>query len=351
MILAILATTAPALLLPSSLDRRAVISTVAAASCLATTAPTSAAAVPKAWNMRGGVLMPTLALNTVGLTVEGAERAVANAYAAGITHVDFHPGIERDGVARALAAGAVPRASLFLTTKISKPPVGTSPAAAYDLATAQVEADLKVLGVERTDMLMLRDSPDCQVMQAQWKAMEDTLASGATRAIGVINYCESSLACILASAKVKPAVNYFMSHVGMGTDPRGLRSYGEKRGVRTFAYGAVGEPGPSDELLSSPTLRQIGERYGRSADEVALRWVLQSGMACSVRPTTAFGLGKSACDAGEACRAGLRARGTAFDWALSSAEMASLDAMTSPPGNPTLFSSTGCPDSYFATPK
>ena len=46
--------------------------------------------------------MPTLALNTVGLSVEATERAVKLAVDAGISHVDFHPGVERDGVARAL---------------------------------------------------------------------------------------------------------------------------------------------------------------------------------------------------------------------------------------------------------
>lgn len=42
---------------------------------------------------------------------------------------------------------------------------------------------------------MLRDSPDCAVMQAQWQAMEAALAAGRTRSVGVINYCEASLRC------------------------------------------------------------------------------------------------------------------------------------------------------------
>ena len=89
---------------------------------------------------------------------------------------------------------------------------------------------LRVLNVEQVDMLMLRDSPDCAVMQSQWRAMEAALAAKRTRAIGLINYCESSLACILATAKTKPAVNYFMRHVGMGPDPEGLTSYCRSKG-------------------------------------------------------------------------------------------------------------------------
>jgi len=187
------------------------------------------------------------------------------------------------------------------------------------------------------------------VMQAQWKAMEGVLASGRARSIGVINYCEKSLECLLATATTPPAVNYIMQHVGMGSDALGLRAYGEKRGIRTFAYGALGEPGPEPELLASATLQSIGEQHRRTIDEVALRWVLQGGCAVSVRPTSDFGLGRSECAEDGACATGLRARAQAFDWSLTAAEMAQLNGLRSPAGNPTLFSSMGCPDSYFAT--
>ena len=99
---------------------------------------------------------------------------------------------------------------LFLTTKIRKAPPGTSPEAAAKMAKEQIAEDLSVLGVGSVDMLMLRDSPDCEVIQAQWAVLETALAAGQTRSIVVINFCESALRCVLKSAKVKPAVNYFM---------------------------------------------------------------------------------------------------------------------------------------------
>eukprot|EP00966_Prymnesium_polylepis_P096241 2230004-Prymnesium_polylepis.1 len=74
-------------------------------------------------------------------------------------------------------------------------------------------------------MLMLRDSPSYEVMQAQWAEVERAKASGLARSIGVVNYCEGSLGCILQTAKEAPAINYFMWHVGMGADAGGLRSY------------------------------------------------------------------------------------------------------------------------------
>lgn len=163
------------------------------------------------WTLENNVQMPKLALNTVGLSADEAEKAVRLAVAEGFTHVDFHPGKERDGVAQYLAKeGPKARESLFLNTKIRKAPPGTSPKDAAERTRNQIEEDLKVLGLKSVDMLMLRDSPDCDVMQAQWAVMEEALASGKTRSIGVINFCEKALTCILQTAKVTPALNYYM---------------------------------------------------------------------------------------------------------------------------------------------
>ena len=56
----------------------------------------------------------------------------------------------------------------------------------------------------------------------------------------------------------------------MGPDTGGLRAFGEKRGIKTFAYGALGEPAPADELLASPVLRRIGDAHGRGVEEASL---------------------------------------------------------------------------------
>lgn len=263
----------------------------------------------------------------------------------GITHLDFHPGKERDGVAQYLADGSVSQSGLFLNTKIRKAPPGMSAKEAADRARAQIAEDLEVLNLPNVDMLMLRDNPDPAVMQAQWAVMEEALSKKQTRSVGVINFCQFSLNSILETAKVKPALNYHMLHVGMGTDPRGLVSFENERGIRTFAYGAVGEPGPYEELLNSPTLVKIANSHNVSPEAAALRWVLQTGAACSVRPTLNFGLGFGQCST-DACEKGLNERAASFEWKLTAKEMQELSLLTGPQQNPTLFSSAGCPDAF-----
>jgi len=292
------------------------------------------------FKLANGETIPTMALNTAGLSADAAEAATRQAVSLGVKHIDFHPGIERDGVARVLKEKG--RDALFLTTKIRKyKDEPADPAAAAARATSQIADDFAVLGVKNVDVLLLRDSPSCKVMQAQWSVLEEALASGKARSIGVINYCEKALSCLLETASVTPTVNYFMLHAGMGPNAHGLRSFGEQRGIKTFAYGPLGEPGPAEELLQSPLLRRIGDAHNRSPAQVALRWVAQTGAALSVRPTAAFGLGKSVCE-GPECRMGLVERVQTFDWKLAPQEMSEIDAMTSPDGNPTLFSSPGC---------
>ena len=350
--LSTLSLSAALLIQPSShFDRRSAL--LGGAFALTSPQATHAAdaAIPDTWTLSGGVKFPTLALNTAGLSAGASATAFRKALAAGITHVDFHPGIERDGVAAVLKGKDAPtRSSVFLTTKIEFAKKGASPEQAAEATRRQIDEDLGVLGVDSVDMLMLRDSLSCDVTAAQWAVLEKAKAAGRARSLGVINFCEGSLKCLLRTANEKPSVNYYQQHVGMGPDPKGLRSFGESKGIRTFAYGALGEPGPSDELLASPVLKRIGAAHGgKLPEEVALRWALQGGAAVSIRPTADFGLGRSACsEASAACADGLARRAAARGWALTRAEMEELDALTSPDSNPTLFSTTGCPDSFFA---
>ena len=299
------------------------------------------------WTLRGNVQFPRLALNTVGLSTEDTVRALESATKYGITHIDFHPGKERDGVAQFLQQPNSVRSKLFLNTKIRKAPPGTTPSDAAKLAQTQIKEDLAVLNVETVDMLMLRDSPDPAVIQSQWSVLEEALTKKQTRSIGVINFCEQALQTVLATATIPPAINYYLLHPGMTPDPKGLRSYGETRGIRTFAYGAMGEPGPNPELVSSSILQEIATQHQVSPEEVAVRWVVQTDAAISVRPTLDYGLGMSLCGPGTTkCDDGLKARSSIFTWKLTNNEMQRLNSMTSPNDNPTLFSSSGCPDAF-----
>lgn len=160
--------------------------------------------------------------------------------------------------------------------------------------------------------------------------------------VGVVNYCQSALKSVMKTAQVVPAVNYIMVHVGMGSDVHGLKSFGEGLGIRAFSYGQTGEPNPSPDILQNPVLESIGRaNAGRTSEEVALKWVLQNGIAASVRPSNDFGQCMD-----NTCKLGIKRQARAFEWQLTEKDMKTLDNLKAPDDNPTLFSSPGCPGAY-----
>jgi len=357
----LLTTAAAALHLPPCYNRREVLLGLGTAATLAPL-PAEARASRRrptttsipTWNLGDNVEFPTLALNTAGLTTESAKLAFQNALEVGISHVEFHPGVERDGVARVLRS--IPksdRRSVFLTTKVETNWENSpSPEVAATYVRKQLDDDLAILGVDYVDMLMLRESPNSATIQAMWAEMEREQKEGRTRSLGVVNYCKGSLKCLLSTAQIKPSVNYIQQHVGMGPKPQ-TRAFSESLGIRTFAYGHIGEraspPNDTQLLLNNPTLRNIAKAHSKTVDETALRWVLQTGAAASVRPTSEFRFAKlgGVC-VNPKCAEGLRASAQVFGWELTSKEMNEINALSAPDGNPTLFSSPGCPGSFFS---
>jgi len=270
----------------------------------------------------------------------------------GITNIDVHlGGSERDGLAAVLRT--VPRNSLFLVTKIDKPPADMiDPIEAAALVRSTVDTEWPLLGVDTVDVLLLKDSASCKVMQAQWKVLEDLLHEGKTRALGTYNYCQFSIDCILETATIPPALNYIMRHVGMGIDATGLIQYGEARGIRTVAYGTLGEPVALSELLTNPVLSAIAETHNRSVEEVALRWNVQAGYAISNRPTADYAPdntpNSAICGGKGDCGVSLVGMRGVFGWELSRQEMAQLDELRldAYSQSPTYYSSVGCPNSF-----
>ena len=332
--------------------------------------------MPTTWTLPpNDVIYPIIASNTASLSASQTKAMVLKSLSMGITNIDVHlGGSERDGVAEVLKLDSVSRCDLFLVTKIDKPPADMiDPLQAADLVRDTIKKEWPLLGVEYVDVLLLKDSASCDVMQAQWAVLEELLAEGKTRALGTYNYCQFSLDCILETATTPPALNYIMRHVGMGPDDNpGLASYGEARGIRTVMYGTLGEPVALEELLTNPTLKSIAQTHERSVEEVALRWNLQSGYAISNRPTADYAPDNtpymavcpttttttSSSDStdddaykGEVgdCGVALMGMRDVVQWKLSRQEMAQLDEIRldiTYSQSPTYYSSTGCPNSF-----
>merc|ERR1711871_426993 len=208
--------------------------------------------------LNGGVKMPVLALGTAGFDNETAAQAIHTAFSHGLFHVhtawDY---FNTDGVRLGIASQ--PRQSTFVTSMTSpcihsaSPPVRrvTDPTACYELTRHEINATLMALDTTYLDLLLLHgpsepfgfegacDATTCALNLAKWRAYEDFVTTGHIRAIGVSNFCQSCLECLLEAdylTHIRPAVNQLQWHVGMGSDPEGLMSYCAAKGVVVQAY-------------------------------------------------------------------------------------------------------------------
>lgn len=116
----------------------------------------------------------------------------------------------------------------------------------------------------------------CHMIQEQWRALEKMYMAGRTRAIGVSNYCAACLDCIAKTSHVSPHVNQLYFHAGMqGPDPAGLVTYTRSKGAVVQAYRPLAQGG----LLNDDIVQRIAGERGKSAAQVAMRWVVQAGHA------------------------------------------------------------------------
>merc|ERR1719502_1383292 len=236
----------------------------------------AAADVPSI-KLNTGAEMPMISFGTWQYDSATAEAAVKTAIQVGFNHIDTANDYgNQDGVGRALMG--LNRSSYFLTTKV--------PPASYDATKKNLQADLDQLGLEYVDLMLVHYPPMfnlCSSMQQQWKALEEFYKAGKAKAIGVSNYCISSLKCIAKTMTVTPAVNQVKFHVGMGTDPTGLKSYADSKGIVTQAYSPLGDG--SSELITGPLVTGIGKAHNATGAQISMRWLIESGVPLSTKTT------------------------------------------------------------------
>lgn len=172
------------------------------------------------------------------------------------------------GVARAIAEGLVTREELFITTKIWVRDM-VDEAAAYQA----VKTSLGKLGTDYTDLILLHQP--LRDYFAAYRGITQAYTAGLTKAIGVSNFYPAILANFCETVEVIPAVNqvelhpFFVQAAGL----ENMKAYG----VVPQAWGPLAEG--KHGIFTDPDLTEIGEKYGKTAAQVALRWNMQRGVS------------------------------------------------------------------------
>jgi|EP00945_MAST-04E_sp_MAST-4E-sp1_P001753 2,5-diketo-D-gluconate reductase A len=282
--------------------------------------------------LNNGVMMPAIAAGTWQFSPAVAQQSVHDAFAAGFTHIDTaHDYDNQGGVGKALSGRT--RDTYFLTTKVPGCGLqGISKAHCAADTTKAIEEDLKQLGLDSLDLLLIHFPPvggcssvlnNCEAIQSQWAALEAAYAQKKTKAIGVSNFCISCFECLKKTMKITPAVNQVQYHVGMGPDPGGLKSYCTDLGVHMQAYSPLGNN--ASALIDGPVLGNIGKSHNKSAVQVALQWIWSNGVPVVTKSTKPVHLQEDL---------------DIFDWTTTAAEKKVLDSQTKPTGKPSFMCSS-----------
>jgi diketogulonate reductase-like aldo/keto reductase len=274
--------------------------------------------------LNNGVEMPMLIFGTGRYSLNNT---AAETFTRQALHVGF-PGVDaamvylnQEAVGRALAD--FDRSSYFLTSKVGGLDVVGFPAKEYHGTLNACNSDLKKLGVEYVDLMLLHFPPisslgsRCKVMQEQYRALEDFMKAGKARAIGVSNYCQADIECIMKTATVVPAVNQVQHHVGMGPDPRSLKSYCDAMGITLQSFSPLG--GGDTSLITGNFTNDIGKHYNKTGAQVALRWLTQHGIPLNTATSS---------------EKHLREDFGAFEFNFTEDDLQALDAATEPAGEP-----------------
>jgi len=211
--------------------------------------------------------MPALGLGVAELSDAETERAVSAALEIGYRLIDTAAVHGNEAaVGRAIAASGIPRAELFVTTKLANADQG--------LTSTQnaCKASLERLGLDYVDLYLIHwPAPQLGKYVDSFGGLIQLRGDGQVRSIGVCNFTEEHLSNIIDLTFVTPAVNQIELHPLLNQAE--LRAANAAHNVVTEAYSplAVGR------LLDNPTVTSVAAEYSRTPAQVLIRWSLQLG--------------------------------------------------------------------------
>lgn len=192
------------------------------------------------------------------------KRSVADALKDGYRHFDTAAIYHNEAwVGEALAESDVKREDLFITSKV------WDSNTTYDETIAAFKESLKKLQTDYLDLYLIHWPSEGYT--EKWRAMEDLYNDGKIKSIGVSNFEKPHLDKLLASAKVKPAVDQIETHSYF--QQKELHDYLTSLNIAHEAWGPLGQ-GKSG-VMEDATLKQIADAHKKSVAQVILRWHLQ----------------------------------------------------------------------------
>lgn len=223
--------------------------------------------------LSNGVEMPQIGYGAMVNPAE-TERLVSEALEVGYRMIDTAQSyLNEEQVGAAVRNSGINRDEIFIVSKVWFGNFG------YEKAKASIDESLRKFGLNHIDLMLLHQ-PYCDRYGA-WRALEDAYRDGKLRAIGVANFYPDHLIDMAMNVEIKPMVNQVETHV-FNQQIKPLE-YMNELDCHIMAWGPLAEG--RNGFFTNELLAEIGEKYGKSIPQVALRWLLQRGVIIIPRST------------------------------------------------------------------
>ena len=202
------------------------------------------------------------------------EQAVRDALSVGYRLIDTAAAyFDVEAVGAAIRGSGIPREELFITTKLWIQDAG------YESAKKAFETSMEKLGLDYLDLYLIHQPMNDYY--GAWRAMEELYEAGKIRAIGVCNFYPDRLTDLCLNARIAPMVNQVELHPFFA-QTRAVENM-KSLHVQPEAWGPMAEG--KHDIFTHPILTELGQKYGKTAAQVALRWNAQRGVVIIPKST------------------------------------------------------------------
>ncbi len=249
--------------------------------------------------LASGHEMPMLGLGTWRLKGKECEKVIKIAIELGYTHIDTAWMYDNQkAVGKALREISVDREELFITTKIWHTHLK------HDEVLSQFDVCISDLQMDYVDLLLIHWPSDTVPFEETFTAFQEIYDAGKVKSIGISNFSIAQVqrACEISDLPI--CTNQVEYHVRSKKEE--LREYCETRNIPITAH----RPLAVGNLAEDTELTEIGNKHGKTAAQVALRWLIQKSIVT---------IPKSGSEPH------LRENLDIFDWQLTDTEMQTLE--------------------------
>ena len=217
--------------------------------------------------LNNGLEMPILGFGVYQVPKEETEQVVSQAIKAGYRLFDTAQAYANEkGVGRAIKNSGIPREEFFIVTKIWISNYGE------EKAYQSILSSLEKLQTEYIDLLLLHQP--FNDYYGAYRAMGRAYREDKVKAIGVSNFYPDRFVDLCKFVEIKPAVNQIEMHVF--NQHREDRKYFDKYGTQIMSWGPFAEG--KNNMFLNKTLISVGEKYGKTSAQIALRFLTQEGV-------------------------------------------------------------------------